>query len=269
MKLKGITLILVILVMTVVSIAVLGIATFITNTVNFVNMERSSEQAYYAAKAGVFDAIADYENVYGGYPNACLSERWGAKDYLLVDATKASRRSENTSEDGQDETHQLTGIDFKSLRDPSVHGIVARDVTITSIKVEWSFGGTLQGIVLGGASRWTGSAATGVTAQLSPALTIGPGQFCFSGTVWEANNRWLFSTRVPNSSSVTMTFYFSTQASSQTYSRRIVILDGSGRAGNAEFCIRSEGFSTDGRTRRTLEANYDVMTKKITSWQEI
>ncbi len=239
------------------AVAVSGIAVFISNSLVLNVVRASMEGALFAAQAGVYAAIYDYMasptqpywikaanvNIIG---NVYYSVGKDA-NFLLLDADNPQTANASGT------NNQLQRISLTNINQTQA-------IRVNRMMVEWyNFGGNLNRIVLGGTTRWTGSAISGQLITLSSTFTMNARQ-AFTGTT---SNTWRFTATIPKEAIILVTFYFTDNSTRKAY------LFNNGRSGNNEFSITATG-EVRGATnwRRTIEATYDVGVNRITSWQE-
>lgn len=254
---KGIALIAVIIIILITAIAVLGIVVFISNSL-LLNVARASmEGAIFAAQAGVYAAIYDYL--------ATPSQAYWSKatnvniignvyyhigrdaNFLLVDADNPQTANSSGT------NNRLQRILLSNINQTQA-------IRVNRMRVEWyNFTGNLNQIVLGGTTRWSGTATSGQPITLNSIFTLNARQ-AFTGTT---SNTWRFTTTIPNNAIILVTFSFADNSTRKAY------LFNNGRSGNNEFSITATGeVRGAARWRRTIEATYDVGVRRITSWEE-
>jgi hypothetical protein len=252
---RGFALITVILIILALSIVVSGIVSFASSGIYLNTARGATGTALAAAQAGVYAAIIDYkaDSRWNGAVNVPViagvsSYSCGkAANYLLLNASRP-----------QFATSGITNNRIQRIGHSNINS--ASSITINQVKVEWSgFAGNLTAIYLGGASRWTGTAASGTTVTLTSAFVLAAGAAYTVAT----QNYFQFSTTIPISAVITVTYYFSDGST-----RRAVIYN-AGRGGNNEFSIISTGRRTIGNdiSKASIEATYDVGVGHITSWK--
>lgn len=256
---KGIALILVIIIMVVAAIVVFGIASYISNSLALNIAKVSREQAIFAAQAGIYASIYDY-NVDPSQPywSKITSQNLSDNIYYSAgrDADFLLTSAANT---------RLSGN--RTLQNFALGNINAtQPIIINSVKVEWTgFAGNLTQIYLGGSTRWSGSASPGTFVTLASPFTINAKELFAK----EDDNSLTFSRNIAGGSSIVATFRFDygpTPAGDG--SSRKAMLYGTGKKN--EFSVTSTGEVRGSiNWKRTLEATYDACAGVITSWQEV
>ena len=262
---KGIALIALIIIITVVVITVGGIVSFIANGIALATVQSARSQALYAAQAGIYAAIYDFEAV--SYPRT-----WSKASNVSL----AGSASYSVGKDANfmliDASHPRIGDSmwliggvrygpFASISDVRISNSCAdQAITIDRIKIEWynanNASMVFRGIVWGGL-RFYGTASSGTIVTLNPACQINAN----SGT--NALNLWF--SHYPGTNSIIIATFFCTDGS-----QRKSILFNEGYSGNKEFSVTSTGtISGNVNVKRTIEATYDYGCKNITSWREV
>ena len=127
-------------------------------------------------------------------------------------------------------------------------------ITIASMTVTWSFGGNITIVRINGANQWTGTAASGTNLNITDfALNTTPSIY--------AINYLRFDTVIPVASTVDVDFIM-TDATTRT-----VRLWPVSTINN--FTVRVSGKWTGSNAYRTLEADYNTLTSKVTRLVEI
>jgi len=245
---RGFSLIALIMVLVLLGIVVGGITAYITEALFYSVSNLNNAKALYMAQAGIMKALAVYKNT-GSFTTERNVNVSG--EFYYHAGTSAGFLSVNASSPVIS-TKQLRNIFIKNLNSVA-------SITITSMVVEWTFGGTISDVKLGNIFVWAGSASSPATLTLSPSLTLAPGDSYTS----QNDQIWRFSNAL--SGDVLCTFNFSDGTSRTCYLMR------NGGGANNEFPVKATGESRSGATvvaRRTLIATYDIGTGKITSWQE-
>ena len=250
---KGIALIIVIIIILLAAIAIFGIISFVANSL-YLNVGTSSmEGAISAAQAGIYAAINDYlaSPAQPYWTKAASVNIIGNKYYsagkdanfLLIDADNPQTASD-----------LLQRIPLKNMNQ-------TQSITVNQMKVEWyNFSASLDRMVLGGTTRWSGTASSGTLITLSSLFRLNARQ-SFSGVT---DNTWRFTAAVPKNAIIIATFYFTDGSARKAY------LVNGGRSGNNEFSITATGEVRGSiNWKRTIEATYDVGVNRITSWQEV
>jgi len=247
---KSIVLIEVIIIIVLLAIVALGIATYVTESLRYNVSSINQDKALYLAQAGIMRAIVDYKNNGSWSPmqNVNVAEGLyyhiggGSSDFLLVEAFDPT----------------VFGKQIYSIAIYNVSG--SNSITITDMVVDWSFGGSIKKVKLGGGWVWSGTLSSPASLDIIDFTMLAGQSFTvLSQQVWE------FSANIPANFSINVTFIFSDG------SRRKVILAQNQRAGNKEFSIKATGEVRNGNkveARRTLVATYDTNTSTITSWEE-
>ena len=248
---KGFALVVVIILILVIAAIMLGLASFVVNSEYLVTSRAARETALYDAQAGIYWALIDY-----------------ITDSSITKVTSDSSLGVGSYKVGKDanllliDADRPLGITTTSLTNIGLANIGTSSVIINRVVMQWSFGGNITRVTLGGASgpgySWTGTKTSPADIILSTPYTIAA-----AGTY--ANNSFLFSSAVPLNAVISATFYCSGDGSS-----REAMLYNNGRSGNKEFSITATGKVAAGKLtwKRTIEATYDVGTSKITSWNE-
>lgn len=248
MNRKGITLVAVIMVIVLLAIIVGGITSYIFEGLSFNVSNINQEKALYMAQAGIMKGLAVYKNtgLFAIERNINVAGEFyyhlgTTSGFLSIDASAPKISSK-----------QLREVHIKNLDSTTA-------ITITSIIVEWAFGGNITSVKLGNTFVWSGSLTSPANITLSPAITLNPGQS------YSAQNDqiWRFSNAL--SGDIICTFIFSGGTSRKCY-----LLKNGGGANN-EFPLAATGEIRSGAApvaRRTLIATYDIGTGNITSWQE-
>lgn len=251
MNRKAITLIVLVMIIALLGIIVAGIMSYTAEGLFFVTSNVNNEKAFYMAQAGIMRAIADFHNSGNVSWNYVTTQnvpagseffyRVGeAANFFLVDASNSMLGGST-----------LQGIPIKNINS-------ANSITITSMIMEWSFGGNITGITLGGSSVWSGTAASGASLNITD-FTLTAGQ-SFSA---DANQAFQFSNAI--SGNIIATFIFSDGSQYRAY-----LLKNSLCAARA-FSIKATGEVKAGtrlEARRTLAAVYDSGTNNFISWEE-
>lgn len=258
---KGIALIALIIIITVVVVTVGGITSFITNGILLAATQSARLQAFYAAQAGIYATIYNYEAA--SWSKASNIDLGGGVSYsvgkdanfLLIDASQPEFLKR----------YFISGdVVFGNC---GLMGYIAtrnvcadQAITIDKMKVEWynvdKSDFFLRGISWG-ELRFNGKAASGTTITLNPPCTINAN----SG----AGNVNLVFPYYPGTEGIYIATFFCTDGS-----QRKAVLFNRGYSGNKEFSITSTGtVSGKVNVKRTIEATYDYGCKNITSWREV
>ncbi|MFC1674546.1 hypothetical protein ACFL1K_01435 [Candidatus Omnitrophota bacterium] len=246
---RGIVLIALIMVIVLLAIVAFGIVFYISEGLRFNVMNLGRDQAFYAAQAGLMQAIVDYAN------NGSITE---AADVSLADNLSFSIGGSGMFFLADCSNPRI--IAGRKLKDISMTNLnSADDITITHMEVSWTPDGgeNLTSIDLGrGVVEWTGSASSGTNIDMS--------DFTIPAGVTE-NDVWLDweigSNILPMTISAMITF-------SDNSGVEIMLLDEGAGSVNA-IIITSTGEAVTPFTYiRTLKAGYDVGTNEIISWEE-
>lgn len=243
-------LVLAIALMVMISSSIAGVVSGISNDLRRCAIREYSLQAFYAAQAGIYDAISQFR----------ANDSWTR---ITADDNK-EMLPDISYKTGVDANFLLLDTVNWNLSDPIngsniLTGIRIRDitqtgtVTITSVKLDfYQFSATIDSFTLG-TTTYTGPWNPGDTITVNFAL---PDNF--------VDTQWQFSAPIPNNAMILVTFTFVDN------STRIAYLKELGFIGNNQFSIVSTGKVTkDNITiQRTIRATYDVGAGEITSWTE-
>lgn len=253
---NGFALIIVVIVTLVTAFICLGIASFVGSSIRMTGVRSSMEAALAAAQAGAYAAIVDYK----------AGSRWSGASDVSLDTNISYSLGNNANFLLLDATTvQRSGSALQRFIMTNCHSSPPPyDIAITGIKVEWDFIGNLTGVVLNSSTVWSGSITSPATPPLASPVTLTAGQTIGDLATVPPHNRLIFSTSVPSSARILVTFTFSADGSSRT-----AYLLNNGYSGNKEFSITSTGKAggEDG-WKKTIEATYDITANKITSWKE-
>ncbi len=241
---KGIALITLAIIIAFVAISSLGIASFVFNRLQVSAVNLSQIRTIYLAQAGIYRAIYDYRNE-GAWQEMEVNIsgiqyfRIGENgSFALVDTREDDLIGNNTM--------------LRNWKVGNVHK--ANPITITHITVSWSpniSSERIEKIRINNKTKWTGSETSGTQIDITD-TTINVGDEI-------DNNRFEFNSDM-SGKTITAIFRFSDNSA-----RSAVLYP----ANRKEFSIKSTGKIQDGQTwKRTLEATYDVVNSKITSWKE-
>lgn len=264
---RGIALVAVAVLILLAAITVLSISRLISGSAPVTEANVSTEQALYAAQAGVYSAIYYYRDTGYWFPREVyLAENniqgvsayiGQISNFLLVAAHPA---------------RIVSGV-YYGIQDFGLTNINAlQGLRISKIKVEYypttSSGVTIEmnGLTLGSSAITISptSGPSGTEFSLSTAFQIA----AKTGYTGVGQNIFKFNTSLPSNMTLTATFYVSDLSGISTYTRKSVIMK-NGVGGNNEFGITSTGRAgVSQEWERTIEATYDVDTRTITSWQE-
>lgn len=248
MKRKGLALVVLIMIIVLLAIIVFAVTVQIIEGLRFNVSTANNEKALCMAQAGIMEAIAVYKNtgLFAIERNVNVTgEFWyqlgTTSSFLSVDASVPKI-----------DAKQLRGIPMKNLNSSTA-------ITITSLIVEWTFGGNITSVKLGNKFLWSGTSVSPASITLSPSLTLNAGQ------AYTAQNDqiWRFSSTI--SGDCLCTFILSDGT------RRTCYLMKDNKGANNEFPITATGEIRNGAAflaKRTLIATYDVGTGNITSWEE-
>jgi hypothetical protein len=244
-KKKGAALIVLVIIIVLVVIVVAGLTAFVFEGLRLSIFKEQELKTIYLAQAGIMAAIIDYRD----------GDSWGKATNVNV----AGNQYYHVGKDANflwidPSSPQVSGKTLKRIAIKNINS--SASITVTSLVVDWTFGGSITEVTLGNTSVWSGTASSGSTLDITD-FTIS------AGTTHSGNNdqKWTFSDNV--SGTVACTFIFSDG------SERKALLLNSGAGANKEFSITATGQVNGNATwRRTVEATYDTGTSTITSWQE-
>ncbi|OIO79106.1 MAG: hypothetical protein COW11_01830 [Candidatus Omnitrophica bacterium CG12_big_fil_rev_8_21_14_0_65_43_15] len=243
---KGVVLILVIVLMVLAGILIFSSVTFIRESLNLAVVKQNQTKAINAAQCGIYKAVEDFKRrgYYNPETNVLIwgneyyTTGGGAANYLQVDATVLKVEAGGKA---------LRQINLKNISGAS-------SMTITDVRLIWepnAISENLTKISIGGAD-WLGSVNSGVLVPINYTLTAG------SSTSFRV--QWDV---VVTSKTITCEFLFSDGSTVTAY-----ILKNGQTAANS-FTIKCTGSVVSNITwKRTIIAEYDVGTGKITSWNE-
>lgn len=250
MKNNGQILIITIILIMFATIMVIGISIFLAQILNLNIARANQSKAIYAAQAGAYKAIVDFQNV-GAWStetdtqisgNIYYSISASSSDFLRIDANSSK---------------VLGG--GRILRDIFIHNAnTTDDIILDTITITWDPDGgeTLQKISFAlGVFEWTGTASSGTTITL-------PFTFVAGGD-YNLELNWIPGDNIRDAT-ITAQLDFSDGSS------RTVYLLISGEKGSDSLSITATGkVAAKDTWKRTINATYDVTSQEIMSWQEI
>ncbi|MBI5415975.1 MAG: hypothetical protein HZA29_04085 [Candidatus Omnitrophica bacterium] len=139
---------------------------------------------------------------------------------------------------------------IKSVIDPGT-----RTLTITQMAVTWTTASrTLQQIWINGVQRWSGSASSGQTVDISDVPGINPAGVTTNYLVFDADMQ-------TGSLTLTATYYLSDNST-----RTVTLWPNSN---NFRFTVKASGKKTGSNLYRTIQAEYNASTSKVVDYREI
>jgi len=242
---KGAVLILVIAIIVLSGILIFSSIMFVRETLDFALVKENQLKAINAAQCGIYKAVEDFKRL-GVYNSASDAPIWGNEYYTIGGGSGFF----------QVNTNSMKFIsDFKTIDNIGLNNINgASSISITNVTISWApnnSGEHLTKVSIGGTS-WIGSVNSGVQVPLNYTLASSS----------SANMRIQWDTAV-NAKTITALFTFSDGST--------VLFDmlANGKTTGNSFIIKSTGKVVSNITwKRTLTAQYDAGSGKITAWNE-
>jgi len=233
----------------VVTIIILGVIMFLSEMTRLTLARGHLAQAVYAAQAGIYGAIVDYEN--NGSITAQTDTQIADNLYYSINGSGMFSLADCSSP-------SITAN--RKLRDIAITNVNSADsLTITDMQVSWDPDGgeDLIAIDLGkGSDEWTGTAQSGTNIAIID-YTISAGTT--ESDVWFD---WAVGSDI---TSMTITVILTFSDSSTT---EITLLDSGSGSSNA-MVITATGKVTARETwKKSIHAGYDIGTSEIISWRE-
>ena len=249
MRQKGLALILVIILIVVAGIIILGTSFFIREQMMLGLVRVYETEALGAAAAGIFSAIAEYQN------DGNMNE--------YTDVSLGGNKSYSVGGSGMfflADCSNPTIIADRKIKDVSMTNLNStEDVTITHMQVSWAPDGgeNIISIDLGrGTVEWSGSEPSGTNIDMA--------DYTIPADSTE-NDVWLDWETGSHISSMTITAIITFSDDSTV---EVTFLN-AGSAGNNASIITSTGKVESNVTwKRTLKVGYDVSSNEIVSWEE-
>lgn len=243
---KGIALVVLILIIVLIVIVMAGLTGFVFESLRLSTFKEQELKTIYLAQAGVMSAIVDYRD--GGIWAKATNVNVTGNQYYHIGKDANFLWVDPSSP-------RVVGSNLKKIPIQNVNS--ASSITITQLTLNWTFGGNITKVTIGGTQVWNGTASSGSTLDITD-LTIAAGVSYFGIN----DQQWDFSGGSV-SGDVICTFIFSDGSQRKAYLLK------AGKSANKEFSITATGEVRGNATwRRTIEATYDTGTSKITSWQE-
>ena len=248
---RGLVLIASVMLIIFVSISVLGVSVFIINKLTINNSDLIKTQTVYLAQGGLNRAVYDFRfhdiaaNGYFSLGKTTID----AQNSFTLSATAADLLMVNTA------TAALANSN-RDIVNLIMQNAANSTLTITRMIVSWNNTQHLRRIDVSGTVVWTGNVAVSpATAILSPTVTL---------------NSTLTTTPITR-------IRFGGSMSGATVSVQFVMSDASTRTvtvyqtpalNNNIFTVTSKGEITGSTIVRTLQADYNALTGKISPLQE-
>jgi len=248
---KGITLVASIMLIVFASIAVLGITTFIIQRLTYVEANRVKTASIILAEAGVQGAIYSYRlrdiPANGYFPLG--QSNIDPDNYFVLGGEEVGLLMVDTS------ATSIGGSGNRRLQNLNIQNATNSDgITITRMIVTWDIGTQLRRINIDGWRAWRGRSS-------SPAdCTVRSGGFDLDS--------------VPSDYPVELRFRGNMTGATITI--RFFMSDGTFKdvaaypaSNNFNFTVKSTGKVTGSGIFRTIQADYNALTSRITNYYEI
>jgi len=247
---RGFALSAAILLIVFASIAVLGVTTFVVQRQAQAQARQAQAKCVYSAQAGVHAALYGYrlrDASGNGYFSLGQADTGGgnyyvlaasAGDVLIVNASAASI--------GGSSNRYVYGVTLQNATN-------SKSITIDRMVVTWNNGRRLQAVVINGIAVYSGTASSPASINISN-FTLNANASVYPLTYLRFNNNM-------SNAAISVTF---------------VMTDGSSRAAQvypasqtAVFSVEATGKRTDAALSRTIRADYNGLTSKITGYREL
>lgn len=249
---RGITLVAAVILLIFASIAIMGVTSFIVERLNLNQIRQFQTKAVYLAQAGAHNAVYWYRfrdiNANGSF--SLGQTDIDANNFFVLGGTAGDLLMVNTSLSsvGGAGNRFLQGLRIQNATDSNA-------ITIDRMVVRWNNNQRLRQIVINGSivfsslpGLWTPANANIANFTLNTVPTIYPIDYImFSG----------------NMRGVTMSIQF---VMTDGTSRTLTVYPASQ---NYSFTVKSTGKTTSSNIYRTIEADYNALTARITSYKEI
>lgn len=251
---RGIALVAAVMLIVFASVAVLGIVVFIAQRFRQYSVEEVFSKTIYLAQAGLNYSVYQYRansQLFSGQVNL------DASNYFVVSTTSGAQASSAIVVDATD---AYLGANNRRLLGVTVGNSSAVPITIDRMIVTWSISNrTMSQIRINGSTVWSGSATSSpanvdITNTTIPAYTTYPIDLIqFNSTMFAA----------------IITLQFVMTDSTTTSACTAYPRQGSVCTQNNTLAIKSMGKITGSNIYRTIQAIYDVVTGKVSSYSEI
>lgn len=250
MNRKGIALIASIMLIVFASIAVLGVTTFIIQRLNLFEAKRINTSSIYLAQAGINQAVYKYrfnDIAANGYFSLGKTNI-DADNFFVLGGSDSDFLMVKTS------TSDLQNPNKTDLINLTLQNAVnSRNIVIDRMVVTWDKPRNLRIIRINNSNVWNGDASSPVNANITNfTLNTTP-------TIYSINY-----------------LRFSGNMSGANISIQFIMTDGSTKtvavypASNKYlFTVKSTGKTVDSNIYRTIQADYNALTSKITDYEEI
>lgn len=295
---KGIALMAAIVVIVIVAIAAFGIVVYVMNNMRLPAVKMARLQAIYAAQAGIYTAVYNYETsnyqpVTGQLePNISYEVNGGSAAH----ATQAN----SLLVDASDTRHAFSGsapyyVSSVQVQNALFANIGTKSLTVTGIQMDWYSPSDpdwtsktyIKQIYFDYTQIFKGKLLSGNPLTLSTKIVIKPASSitvndpAYSGYPQTSytdyypdglvtNNIWWFSyPAVPADGITYIKFFFDDGTSFQNMVMKKTGIGYLSPAGaNCEIDITAVGeVLSNPRARATIQATYDIITKSVTSWE--
>lgn len=237
-----------------VAAVVSGVTVFIVQSLSETVAEEKDSQCFYAAQAGIHQAIYDYrfrDLSANGYFSLGLSNI-DATNYFVLGATAADLLMVNTAgsylfpASGGSRYRYLYGLTMQNATN-------SKSLIIDRMVVTWNSGGRLRVIRCAGADKWSGNLASPADCNITN-VTLNTTPSVYSMDYLQ----------------------FNTNMTGATIAVQFIMTDGSSKTMTVfpavpsyAFTVKATGKRIDAPGYRTLRADYNAATGKITSYNEI
>jgi len=232
----------------VVTIIILGVIMFLSEMTRLTLARGHLTKAVYAAQAGVYKAIVDYQNK--GYITAETDEIAYKLSYSISGGSGTSLRIDASDANIHGGDRKLDRIDIYNIN-------LTNDAIMDAITISWSPDGGEAFTKIdfdGGDHDWSGSAASGVEISLPYTFN--------TGTNEEFKLEWAGGTDI-RGMTIAAAFHFIDGTT------KTATLLSDGLAGADSITIKATGKVAQRDTwKRTIEVEYDATAKKIMAWKE-
>jgi len=251
MNKKGIVLLASIMLIVFASVAILSVTTFIIQRIAQEQVYQLRVKCIYLSQAGVHNAIYWYR--YNDLSaNGCFSlgkTNIDANNFFVLGATDADLLMVNTS------NSSIGGVGNRDLLGLTMQNATnSKTITIDRVIVTWNNAAQLQQIRINGTNVFTGGNLS------SPAnVNISNFQLNTTPTIYNINR-----------------IRFNGSMIGTTISIQFVMTDGSGKglavypaSSDYSFTVKSTGKTVGSNIYRSIQADYNALTGKITNYNEI
>lgn len=247
-----------VMMMVIAGVAIFGVTTFLLQRSKYSLARSDSFNAKYLAQAGVHWAVYQYRQhdlTTTGY-FSLGQQNVDGNTFMLTSNNQADLLMVNT----RTTSLNPNGRRVQNFQLQNATNTINNNIVVTRMIVSWTGGGRLQEIRLNNLRLWTGNALSPVNADLSPDFTLvsTTPPILYSGT----NNRLIFSIDKTGS----------------TVDVQFILSDGSIRSetifsnpstNKFNFWLNSKGQIAVGGINKTIRAEYNANTAKLSNYYEI